>query len=639
MILNFSIIAAILLLIGVLIFQTIRKLQKEQVYEPPENPYTLDKLIQTTAEIFAQRMVVNIKEMNLSKYEAQQKEAARSETRTALHKAGNGDQEAKEYIISNIRDMMRKKNGVQSYLNVDEDNINKFIHFDAEDTMSARDKFEIIMLIYKKKYDDEGLLHFFKDFDLMRPTKDNDSGEFYYRITEEMIDACYSNIIRQNPLTYADKLYILAKRVFAGWKGFGAADILFDFNIDEVDCGVSGIPKGAFEIKQVEEMIKDDQKGRIQYSYDSIWIMVRGLKIHLAFMGFDSQNELIRVCQNIYKYNASSMISRTKAYIISTMITGSRVVVVRPPAASSWAFFVRKFDSVASLAPNALITDENAFIPLIILKWLMRGYQNSVISGAMGCGKTTLLKSLVRYLPAELAIRVYETAAELNLQYTYPLRNILSLAETESISIQELLTLGMKLNSDVTIIGEMAGGDTVPYYIESGRKGSKMAIGTIHTKTVTALVAHCRDNMPGYASEQAAERAVVDVLHFDIHLEKEKTHRYIERISEIVPLDDIRYPSEIARDNGQELSLEDAYRLDQMEYARRSTDRKLYEERDIVIYQEGKYYFNAYPSERTMVEIKSRLSYEEEQEFMSDLKYISQFTVNKKNAEKGTRAC
>ena len=77
---------------------------------------------------------------------------------------------------------------------------------------------------------------------------------------------------------------------------------------------------------------------------ESVWVFYRGVSLHLAFLSFGTMQELKRVCQNIYKYNHPGQLSEASGYKVNEMKDGSRVVVVRPPFAESWAFFVRKFD-------------------------------------------------------------------------------------------------------------------------------------------------------------------------------------------------------------------------------------------------------------------------------------------------------
>lgn len=610
----------ILVIVGVVVYAAYhyyKVLRLEEKFEIAENPYTVDYLVQTVNTMFSDMMAADPRDMNLSREELRSRERQRKELMEAFRMAGFGDKESKEYITLRIKDIIRKKEGVRNVLDIDENTINRVIHFDEPERLSDRDMFEILMYVYRKKYGDMGLDKYFKDFELDKPIQNERTGEMMYDVTSERVRSSYFVVMKDYELSYPAKLDILSARIFAQLSK-GAAEILFDFPLDEIDCGVSGIPKGSFKIAQIEDMLKEGtDSGTISYSYQSIWIMRSALKIHLSFLGFESQKELVRVCQNIYKYNAMEMISSAKPYIIGTMINGSRIVVTRPSASSSWAFFARKFDSVKNIAPEKLLVDRNKEIAITMVKWIVRGYLSFVVSGGMGTGKSTFLKSQIRFIPAENAIRVYEISPELNLSYTYPERNIMGLSETGSIKLQELLDLGMKLNSDITVIGEMASQESVSYYIQSNRKGSKQAMGTIHTKTVRALVDYMRDSLVGYNNKQAAEEAVVEAVNIDIHLEKEKDHRFVERITQIVPLSDRRYPSQLPEN--AHLSLEEKALMDDMEYKHRITDRQLYTERDLVVYKDGAYHLVNLPTDDIIARIKNVLTAEEEAQFDRDM--------------------
>ena len=77
-------------------------------------------------------------------------------------------------------------------------------------------------------------------------------------------------------------------------------------------------------------------------NYESIWLFY-GKSIKLDFIGFESESELKRVCQIIYRYNRGGQLSEATGYRVNEMKDGSRILVVRPPFSESWAFFVRKF--------------------------------------------------------------------------------------------------------------------------------------------------------------------------------------------------------------------------------------------------------------------------------------------------------
>ena len=147
--------------------------------------------------------------------------------------------------------------------------------------------------------------------------------------------------------------------------------------------------------------------------------MVSGINVHLECCSFESQAELERICNNIYKYEPTEVLSKQSGKVGGTMIDGSRINVARPPFGDSYQFYLRKFDSAPSIAPTKLVRDKNKVIPIVMMDWMIKGQRNTAITGCQGCGKTTWLKSVIRFIPTEFNLRIQELMGELNLRYIH----------------------------------------------------------------------------------------------------------------------------------------------------------------------------------------------------------------------------
>ena len=233
-----------------------------------------------------------------------------------------------------------------------------------------------------------------------------------------------------------------------------AIDEIRDMHIDGVSGGVSGIPSTFHE--EIDLSVSVSIVSSLPASYDSIWIFFKGKTIHLSFLSFGSESELIRVCKNIYRYNYPGQLSESNGYKVNEMKDGSRVVVVRPPFSESWAFFVRKFDSIEKAEPEELITDTGREIPIEFIKWLIKVFRITAITVSQGTGKTTLLMAIIKFISPAFTLRIQEMAFELHLRRIYPNRNILTFRETTTISGQEGLDLQKKTDGTVNILGEVA---------------------------------------------------------------------------------------------------------------------------------------------------------------------------------------
>ncbi|MEE1255640.1 MAG: ATPase, T2SS/T4P/T4SS family [Lachnospiraceae bacterium] len=563
---------------------------------------------------FSGMLKENFREKNMSKKELENKQKSKAVLRRSLKEAAYGNAKAKRNVKLYIKNMLLDQD---LNLGVNEQTIDEIIPFNKYDELKDLDKFEIMMYVaYNILLDDDGKLYkqngfarIIKDYNLLDPVKVN--GEWMYDFTSERLDYVFRDLMKRVELTFNDKLEILSQRIFELYKGFGAVDTIFDTGVDEIDAGLSGIPKDGYEITNSAK--------NLTFSYQSIWIMVGGIKLRLSCLSFGSQEELIRVVNNIYKFGANKVLSKKSGFVVSTMKNGSRIVVMRPPFANSYAFLARKFDSTPSIAPEDLIKGNNAIIPLTLIKWLIKGQRTIGITGSQGTGKSTLLKSIIRFIDSAFSIRVQEISAELNLNYAYPNRNILGFQETESITSQEGLNFQKKTSGDINIIGEVAEAIQANYVVQTAMVASLFALFTHHAKTAYDLVMDIANKLLDpvvgiYREKKEAVEMAAKILNIDLHLENRKGHRFLERITEIIPVTETLYPSELDSSKTHE--------DDELEYWKRITDRKPFDERDLVRYVNGEFVLVNLPSEAMINEIKKKLTEEEEEQFMKDMEMI-----------------
>lgn len=554
-----------------------------------KQPATFDDIVEYVARRFGDVLTEDIYERGVDKKTINERVEEKNKIRMALKNCTFGDVKAKEIIKEYIRQILLKD------LKITKDNIGCLFPFEHRNQklnklcgeQSSQDRFDIMLYLYKKDYGADAMNRFISDYGL-DAAKYNENGDCYYDITKEDIDAAYEKM-SVYMLNFIDKLGILVQRVYQMYKGNGVIDEIRDMHIDGVSGGVSGIP--AESINNDKEMVK------LPKSYDSIWIFFKGKSIHLSFLSFGSEKELIRVCKNIYKYNNPGQLSQATGFIVNEMQDGSRVSVARPPFCESWVFFVRKFDSIGWHDMDSLITDKGNELVIALIKYLIKGCQIVGITGEQGSGKTTLLMSLVSYISPAYNLRIQELSFELHLRKKYPDRNIVTFRETNTVSGQEGLDYQKKTEGTVNILGEVASNPVANWLIQMAQVGSLFTLFTHHAKTTKDLVISMRNALlmeGGFNNERIATEQVSNTLNFDIHMKKDiNGHRYIERITEIIPNKNI----------GGNLT-EDMFCT-----------------RDIIVFDKGVYKKVGSISNRRAKEISEYFSIEEKDEFMRIFAY------------------
>ena len=448
---NLMNILAILLVITIAIFLVVRILmarKKEEVEEEVEQDdktYTLEMMTAFVKRRLDEITKINLYDIGLSEEELKRRKNKKYELKKALKGCTYGDVNDKKYVKELIYDLLSKEYGT------DETNISKAIPFDIPSLLTAQDKFDILIYVYKQQFGYEALTEFIKKYNLASLKYIAGDAKPSYVITSEEIDDIYEkeNLV----LSFHDKLSVVTQRIYQSYKGYSSIDEIRDMNIDGVSGGVSGLPESF--LSQVAQTDGDylDQilENKVPRACDSIWIFFQGKSIRLAFLSFGSESELKRVCQNIYKYNNPGQLSDSNGYKINEMKDGSRVVVVRPSFSETWAFFVRKFD-VKRATLEQIITCDGKEKAIDLLKFLVKGARIISLTGEQGCGKTTMLMAMIENIYETMNIRVQEVAFELHLRKIYPTRNILSFRETETVSGQEGLDVQKKTDGSVNII-------------------------------------------------------------------------------------------------------------------------------------------------------------------------------------------
>ncbi len=464
-----------------------------------EDNNKIQALIKKISEELNGILRANLYELSLKKEDLLRLRNKKRELRKALKNCGIGDIRAKTYVKTLIKDILTEK------LILNEEQINSIVPFENEIELTVKDKFDILLYLYKKEYQDNAFLKLIEDNNLSRN----------YMISKKDIDEIFKGTYIM--LGYEDKLEILSQKIYEAYRGLGVIDELRDMKLDGISGGVSG------------------REG----DYHNVWVFIKGKTVHLSFLDFETESELERVCMNIYRYNHPGQLSMNKGYIVNEMKDHSRVVVARPPFCESFVFFVRKFDTIEHKNLKELLIDKNRELPMDVLKWIVKGCQVTAITGAQGSGKTTLLMALIGYIHPSYTLRIQELAFELHLRDIYQDRNIVTFQETDYVSGQEGLDLQKKTDGVVNILGEVATAPVAAWLIQMSMTASLFTMFTHHAKTTKSLVKYMRNCLltdGAFRNEEIAEEQVVDTIRFDVHLEKDLDgHRYIERISEIIP--------------------------------------------------------------------------------------------------------
>ena len=119
---------------------------EEETVNSEERVYTLNAMIDFIKYRIDEITKINLYDVGLSEEELKRRKARKYELRKALKGCTYGDVNDKKYVKDIIYDLLYREYGVN------ETKISRVIPFEVKSLLTAQDKFDIMLYIYKKKY-------------------------------------------------------------------------------------------------------------------------------------------------------------------------------------------------------------------------------------------------------------------------------------------------------------------------------------------------------------------------------------------------------------------------------------------------------------------------------------------------------
>jgi pilus assembly protein CpaF len=208
-------------------------------------------------------------------------------------------------------------------------------------------------------------------------------------------------------------------------------------------------------------------------------------KLQRTDVRFRDDQHLLNIIDRIVS-SLGRRIDESSPLVDARLKDGSRVNAIIPPLAIDGpSVSIRRF-SVDLLNSDSLVR-MGALTPAIalVLKAIVRGRLNVLVSGGTGTGKTTMLNVLSSFIPHNERIVTIEDSAELQLQQPHVVRletrppNIEGRGE---VNQRELVRNSLRMRPDRIVIGEVRGAEALDMLtaMNTGHDGS---LTTIHANT------------------------------------------------------------------------------------------------------------------------------------------------------------
>ncbi len=208
-------------------------------------------------------------------------------------------------------------------------------------------------------------------------------------------------------------------------------------------------------------------------------------KLQRTDVRFRDDQHLLNIIDRIVS-SLGRRIDESSPLVDARLKDGSRVNAIIPPLAIDGpSVSIRRF-AVDLLNTDSLI-QVGTLTPAIalLLKAIVRGRLNVLISGGTGSGKTTMLNVLSSFIPHNERIVTIEDSAELQLQQPHVVRLETRPSNIEGrgeVSQRELVRNSLRMRPDRIVIGEVRGVEALDMLtaMNTGHDGS---LTTIHANT------------------------------------------------------------------------------------------------------------------------------------------------------------
>jgi len=216
----------------------------------------------------------------------------------------------------------------------------------------------------------------------------------------------------------------------------------------------------------------------------SVYVERRG-KLEPTTITFHDNAHLMNIIDRIVSA-VGRRVDESSPMVDARLADGSRVNAIIPPLAIDGPMLsIRRFAverlGMADLLRFGTLTEAVASV----LRAIVLGRLNVVISGGTGAGKTTLLNVLSGFIPSTERIVTIEDSAELQLQQPHIVRletrppNIEGKGE---VAQRELLRNSLRMRPDRIVVGEVRGAEALDM-LQAMNTGHDGSLTTVHANT------------------------------------------------------------------------------------------------------------------------------------------------------------
>lgn len=375
-------------------------------------------------------------------------------------------------------------------IDADDSRINDIIPFDDANSLTAQEKFSIILYLNNEE-NSEGrskafkhILSRYRDFEKMRT---DGKGSWHYtskryEYSAEDINRIYLCEIESQKLSFADKLEIIVQIIYEKLFGLGSLDVLAYSDVNEIGFSNDG-----------------------KYIY--CWCDV---KVWLSFLELSAEDARVIQDRAISFDGNAGQLDESSPEKLCYRGDLARITVTQQPYSSARNLCTRIFNQ-RHLSLKELMPDEEL---LTVITALVRSGASICLQGGLGTGKTTTMSAMFELLDDSLHIGIVEDFLEQHIMQKYPNKRVVELKSLHNKSLEDAVKTILRLSVDVADLGEVRNGDALFNAIQLIQAVSMAAWFTVHVSNPETTVTRFKNMLLGTGRYSTEQSAVMDIVHY-----------------------------------------------------------------------------------------------------------------------------
>jgi pilus assembly protein CpaF len=279
-------------------------------------------------------------------------------------------------------------------------------------------------------------------------------------------------------------------------------------------------------------------------SFSKIFIEKEG-KLQKTDSHFSDEHALNRFLKRLLR-DIDRTVDMRHPLVDGTLGDGTRVHIAHPPITTNPIISMRRHSktnwSLSDLSKNGMFSEK------ILLKLREKIEQrfNVLICGATGCGKTTLLRSLIYEISSQERVITVEDTSELALtrENSVSLLTRISLEGLfPSISLNDLLKNALRMRPDRLVVGEIRSEEALVFLdaVSTGHTGSMSSIHGSSASQALSRLEHLVSREAPQWSMDSIRKLIYEGVDLVIVLERKNKSRQVREVVELAGLESFGY--------------------------------------------------------------------------------------------------